>query len=397
MKKRENIDLVSTLASSPLVRSSPALDSLGRILHPWRIVEHAIAQRNRGLRVRGCVCGGDCGCGRVRTCVAALRSLRVVSTLASVGAASCAGAYTVEVVGNDEHLNQLQFRACDTDQPPAATFGRFVPEYRDLGLWAPDGAEALRVWQLRCPRGRPFACVAAEMTELARRKNSGCFEGVIKDLAELVVAPLALKTDAPGECREEVWKTFKYGMLPSLLRWPNLQEGSDIGADYARDASPALGAIPVKASMAELGALFDDSWPWTPHNQALSDMSILIRPDLLGIACVLEWRVSPLPFGASLAAVQSLLGNGSGDSWLYYPADPFELSRLLLYSVRRRLRDTDTVLDAAGRRTLLVAMRFGYAFDFGPKAASDPRRFRTSLLSQVMCAIEQLQWEEEQF
>ncbi|KAF3768300.1 hypothetical protein M406DRAFT_326852 [Cryphonectria parasitica EP155] len=249
-----------------------------------------------------------------------------------------------------------------------AVFGRFVPKYGDLGIWAPEGIDALRVWQLRCPRGRPFVCVVAE---LAEKKNRSCLEGVIKDLAELVVTPLMLNAASLGECRDEAWMTFKYRMLPSLLLKPRGYEKRakrEMRTDYARNTNPELSTMP------------------------LSDMSILVKPDLSGIACVMEWRVSPLPFGASLAAVQCLLGTNLGnDDWLYYPSDPFELSRLLIHSVHYLLcRETNTVLKATGRRRLLVAMRFGYAFDFGPKVASDPRRFRTSHLSRVMCAFEEL-------
>ncbi len=146
----------------------------------------------------------------------------------------------------------------------------------------------------------------------------------------------------------------------------------------------------------EFGAIFEPDWPWTPHNHELSDMSILITPDLSGIACVLEWRVSPLPFGASLGVADSLLGTRFEKSrgWLDYPEDPFEMWRLLFYSVRRRLGGTGTVPDTGARRNLLDAMTFGFAFDYVPQMASDPKPFPKSYLSRVANTFGELKWDE---
>ncbi|KAI1201198.1 hypothetical protein F5X97DRAFT_290662 [Nemania serpens] len=112
--------------------------------------------------------------------------------------AQFAGAYTVEVTtpDQDQHsmMTMLQFRASDagaTDQasgPSLALFGRFVPERCDMGEWVPAGAadagHALRVWRLRCPRGRPLASVADKLARQRSKKNPGRFAGIMEHLAE---------------------------------------------------------------------------------------------------------------------------------------------------------------------------------------------------------------------
>ncbi|KAL2277532.1 hypothetical protein FJTKL_15369 [Diaporthe vaccinii] len=276
--------------------------------------------------------------------------------------AQFAGAYTVEVTtpGQDkDSMTLFQFRASGADVGGAdrAVFGRFVPERCDKGELAPSGTantgNALRVWQLRCARGRPLAYVMDRLSNQNNSKNQGRLEAIMGALAELITLPLTSGAGAtwPDEGRERLWTTFKDEVLPSLPRPKNkpretsegdkeansdvkLEADSDVKMEVDSDvkmkvdpdgnASPSRDAVVHKPSSMEeeeLDHIFEPSWPWTPHNHGLSDMSILIEPGLSRIATVLDWCLSPLPFGASLSVSHSLLGFlhcGAGDD---FPGD----------------------------------------------------------------------------
>lgn len=97
--------------AGPLTCISPALDSLGRFLHP-HVVEQALDQLSRGLPSRGWAFfgsfGRNCGCCCVRTCVPAFvscapsmpRSGSVVSASAAVRSASCVPGSTSATVAS---------------------------------------------------------------------------------------------------------------------------------------------------------------------------------------------------------------------------------------------------------------------------------------------------------
>ncbi|KAK0612384.1 hypothetical protein B0T17DRAFT_602812 [Bombardia bombarda] len=108
----------------------------------------------------------------------------------------------------------------------------------------------------------------------------------------------------------------------------------------------------------ELNAIFEPTWPWTPHNHELSEMSVLIRPDLSGIAC-----------------------------------------RCLLHSMRRSIDTMGIVLDAFDRKKIMTAMKFSFAFDYVPKMISSgySPQFPEVLLSRTINMFNHLQWDEEHF
>lgn len=80
-----------------------------------------------------------------------------------------------------------------------------------------------------------------------------------------------------------------------------------------------------------------------------------------------------------------------------YSEDPFDLWRLLIHSVRRRIRGMGTVLDASNTSKLLAAMTFSFAFNCVLKMVSDPRLFPPCCLGRAITMFDLLQWDEERF
>ncbi|CAI6076247.1 unnamed protein product [Clonostachys chloroleuca] len=246
------------------------------------------------------------------------------------------GAYMVEVVapGDDgDAMVLLQFRAPDDNageqEPPApdclpAVFGRFAPEYRYMGA----GAAALQVWRLRCPRARPLGYVAAELTDQDRGTHS--FNGIMADLAELVVTPLKLQEELRHKCTKSMALFFTQYLAPWLLLPHEARLDSKRRMKFDLPGSPRLCST------------FSRSWPWMQdlkgrRTNGLSGVNILVKHDLSGIACVLEWQPSPLTFLMSASLLQFLLDpNGN---LVDYPFDIYKVQPFVIAGVRHRLNE----------------------------------------------------------
>jgi hypothetical protein len=116
--------------------------------------------------------------------------------------------------------------------------------------------------------------------------------------------------------------------------------------------------------------MFGFSWPVALENPNLTHSSILIKPDLTGIACILDWRdLSYVPFGFGLSRVRALLGtmvaneDGVG-SWCDLSENTQELLRHALFELQAALPCLTPEATIEMRRKLLCVWEVGHLLDY---------------------------------
>lgn len=109
----------------------------------------------------------------------------------------------------------------------------------------------------------------------------------------------------------------------------------------------------------------------------LYTMGILVTPDLSGIACVLDWRPSPMPFLSSVDIMQVLLNPTMSRSVLDFRFDVRQLSLFLRHCIRSNLK---VVFQASGKKGL---RKFLYAREF--VKSGDPETFPVVLREFCNC------------
>ncbi|KAH8759493.1 hypothetical protein F5883DRAFT_145284, partial [Diaporthe sp. PMI_573] len=155
--------------------------------------------------------------------------------------------FTFEELDNDGQLESAR-----------EVYGDLVPDYTYvcyMGL--PPGHRQLFVWRIDCPAGQPFS---TDASYFGLRRNRQMYASVLRDLVDLVAAPLA--SGSEGEKSQSRRRRRRNINVQRLQAWPT-----------------AL------------------------HNPSIDADNIIVRSDYSGIVGLLLWTtpsVITLPFGASL-------------------------------------------------------------------------------------------------
>jgi hypothetical protein len=126
--------------------------------------------------------------------------------------------------------------------------------------------------------------------------------------------------------------------------------------------------------------MFGLFWPLAFENPNLTHSSILIKPDLTGVACILDWRnLSYVPLGLGLSRVRALLGamvvdeedeDGKG-RWRDFSENTEELLRHALFELQAAFPCLTVAATIETRRKLLCVLELGHLLDYADAVQKD--------------------------
>ncbi|KAI1110289.1 hypothetical protein F5Y14DRAFT_429283 [Nemania sp. NC0429] len=168
-------------------------------------------------------------------------------------------------------LFYFTFEELDKDgqlESARAAYNDLVPAYTYVGcMGLPPGHPQLFVWRIECPAGQPFS---TDASYLGMRMNRQKYASIMRDLVDLVAAPLASLGSEGGKGKGE-----------------NRQGRRNMDVQQL------------------------EAWPTALHNPRIDADNIIVRSDHEGIVGLLLWTTPSLvslPLGASLLGLLCLMG-----------------------------------------------------------------------------------------
>ncbi|KAL2273615.1 hypothetical protein FJTKL_04191 [Diaporthe vaccinii] len=305
-----------------------------------------------------------------------------VSSLANIGLsvrpadAQFAGCYTCYVEpANSEmtFMTLVQFFENDLDTSQLGKagelFGNLIPRFKSLGTF-----HSLSVWSVECPAGLPLGSVIDKLVEneFDKINNSKCCKDIMTGLTRLLVQGKdeCQSQKDPESYRQHLRECYKKQLacLDPLILYADHMDYSECAVSKGSDRRRYLQSLMdcLVEFKADDNFLFQSSWPLGFENPNLTHSSILIKQDLTGIACILDWRnTSYVPFGVGLARVRALLGEVLDDGskfsgwWYDFSENALELHRLAILQLQAARPCLMNI-----RRKLLHAQELGHLLDY---------------------------------